>query len=369
MTLSGSGGGPPERSVLPRAALLLVGLLVALALLVARQSDDSGPPSGSSATAGSAPSGGSCAASAALAPPCGAWWGAYVPPGPNGLAASVTAFEQRIGRRLDLVYTYHDMGTGTDGQLMDADEQSLGRTRLLMLSWESEVWGGSGSGGSTADRPLGWQRIASGAYDATVIDPQAARIKAYGKPVLLAFDQEMDDRTPADGSPADYVAAYRHLHDRFQQLGVTNVRWVWTVTGYLPRAAQMAASYPGDAYVDWIGYDQYNYYLCKSVPTWQSFADTQLPSYIWLRQHISATKPLLIAEYGTAADPSQPQRQQQWYEQVPQVVRQQLPGVRAVVQWDSSVPGPDCDLSVDSPAASAGYAAAGRDPYFHQPLP
>lgn len=344
---------PPPRALLqsPRVLAGVIALLLLLSLLLAQTLRDG--------------KGSSCAASRLLVPPCGAWWGAYVPPGAQGEAAAVRSFEQRIGRRLDLVYTYHDMGTGTDGQLLTADEQSLGASRMLMLSWESDVWDDTGQ---TPNRHLGWAKIAAGDYDATVVDPQAERIKAYGRPVLLAFDQEMDARTPADGTPAQFVAAYRHLHDRFRQLGVTNVIWVWTVTGYLPHQALMKALYPGDSYVDWIGYDQYNYYRCKSVPTWESFAQTQLPSYTWLRTNISATKPLMLAEYGTAADPARPGAQQQWYQQVPQVVRQQLPGVRAVVQWDSSVPGADCDLSLDRAPALAGFTAAGQDPYFHQPL-
>lgn len=342
---------PPARVLVPGGiALVLLALLVTLLTF--------GRIPG---TGGKSP----CAASPLLAPPCGAWWGAYVPSGPGGEVASVEDLEKKIGRRLDLVYTYHDMGPGEDGQLLTPDERTLGRSRLLMLSWESDVWSPAGS--NAPDRHLGWQKIASGAYDASVIDPQAERLKAYGKPVLLAFDQEMDTRTPADGTPADYVAAYRHIHDRFQQLGVTDVVWVWTVTGYLPHASVMAASYPGDAYVDWIGYDQYNYFRCKDIPEWQTFAQTQVPSYTWLREHISATKPLMLAEFGTAADPAHPDAQRQWYAQVPQVVQQQLPGVRAVVQWDSSVPGPGCDLSLDQAPALAGYARAGRAPYFHQP--
>ncbi|QMU78558.1 hypothetical protein GXW83_25470 [Streptacidiphilus sp. PB12-B1b] len=308
-----------------------------------------------------------CAADALLVPPCGAWWGAYVPTGPDGLVASVDSLEQRTGRRLDLVYTYHDMGGGTDGQLLDPAEQQLGRDHLLMLSWESDVW--SDDDGGSASTPLGWAKIAAGDYDATVIDPQAERVKAYGRTVLIALDQEMDSRTPADGSPADFVAAYRHVVDRFRQLGADNVRWVWTITGYMAHTRLFSAMYPGDGYVDWIGYDQYNYYGCKRDPHWLSFAQAELPAYTWLRAHISATKPLMLAEYSTAVDAADPAAQQQWYQQVPGVLQRQLPGVKAVVQWDSSVPGPDCDLSLDTPPALAGFAEAGRSSYLRQPLP
>lgn len=342
------------------AALLGVALVVLVVLFAPHGHGAADRPGEPTVAAG-------CAATPLLAPPCGAWWGAYVPPGPRGLAASVAAFEKRSGRRLDLVYAYHDMGSGDDGRLLTPDEQSLGRDHLLMLSWESDVWGGSDHG--TASRPLGWSRIAAGDYDASIIDPAAERIKAYGKPLFLTIDQEMDLRTPANGTPAQYVAAYRHLHDRFRLLGVTNVVWVWTVTGYLPDAALMTASYPGDDYTDWIAYDQYNYFACKQNTDWLSFAQTQVPTYTWMRQHISTTKPLMLAEYGTAVDPAHPQAQRAWYQQVPQVVRQQLPGVRAIMQWDSSVPGPDCDLSVGPAPAMAGFAESGTDPYFNQPLP
>ena len=313
-----------------------------------------------------APASSGCAPGPSLVPPCGAWWGAYVPTGADGLVASVTALERQLGRPLDLVYTYHDMGTGTDGQLLDPAEQQLSENHLLMLSWESDVWSDTAAGGST---PLGWAKIAAGDYDASVIDPQAERVKAYGRTVLIALDQEMDSRTPTDGSPAQFVAAYRHVVDRFRQLGVTNVRWVWTVTGYLPHAKLFSEMYPGDSYVDWIAFDQYNYFGCKGNPDWLSFAQTELPTYTWIRAHISATKPLMLAEFSTAVDRADPAAQQQWYQQVPQVLERQLPGVKAVVQWDSSVPGPDCDLSLDTGPALRGFTAAGRSPYLNQPLP
>src|SRR5690606_40652045 len=55
---------------------------------------------------------------------------------------------------------------------------------------------------------LTWKQIASGQLDDTVIDVQARRVKEYGertgKKVFLSFDLEMDTRTPANGTPAEY---------------------------------------------------------------------------------------------------------------------------------------------------------------------
>ncbi|MFE5940345.1 glycosyl hydrolase [Streptomyces sp. NPDC056470] len=313
---------------------------------------------------------GRCAPDAKLVTPCGAWWGAYVPYDKNSsLTEPVYALEKKIGRRLDLVYTYHDMsGTPVDGELLTADERELGRDRLLMLAWESTVWKEKHHA-NWSENQLGWKNIASGMYDESIIDPQAKRIKAYGKRVFFSFDQETDFRIKEGaGTPAEYVAAYRHLRDRFEKLGVTNVVWVWTVSGYLGHKDTMKALYPGDAYVDWIGMDQYNYYLCHKSPNWLDFEASQRPSYEWLRANVSANKPVMLSEFSTAPDPKRPERQREWYAEIPEVAPK-LPKVRAYVHWNRPVPGPNCDLTVDSGPALEGYRRAGSAPYFNQPVP
>ncbi|WP_406861290.1 glycosyl hydrolase [Streptomyces sp. HUAS MG47] len=311
-----------------------------------------------------------CAPDEHLVPRCGAWWGAYVPYDANGsLTAPVYAFEKKLGRRLDLVYTYHDMsGKPLDGELLTPDERELGRDRLLMLAWESTVWKEPHHANWT-ETQLGWKNIASGKYDETLVDPQARRLKAYGKRVFFSFDQETDFRIKEGaGTPEEYVAAYRHIHDRFRELGVTNVVWVWTVSGYLGHADAMKRLYPGDAYVDWIGMDQYNYYLCHKSPNWLDFEQSQRPSYEWLRREISSRKPLMAAEFATAPDPARPERHRDWYAKIPQAAPE-LPSLRALVHWNRPVPGPGCDLTVNAGPGLEGYREAGKADYFHQPVP
>ncbi|MFF9341085.1 glycoside hydrolase family 26 protein [Streptomyces sp. NPDC014773] len=311
-----------------------------------------------------------CAPDARLVAPCGAWWGAYIPYDRDGsLTRPVHAFERKTGRRLDLVYTYHDMsGNALDGTLLTEEERELGRDRLLMLAWESTVWKEPHHAGWT-ETQLGWRNIASGRYDAEIIDPQIRRVKAYGKKVFLSFDQEVDARIKEGaGTPAEYVAAYRHLHDRFRRLGADNVVWVWTVSGYLGMAEEMKRLYPGDRYVDWIGMDQYNYYRCHGTDTWRDFDASQRPTYDWLRENVSDRKPIMLAEFATAPDPENPERQRDWYARIPEVAPT-LPEAKAYVHWNRPVPGPGCDLTVDSGAGLDGYRTAGRAPYFNQPLP
>ncbi|MGC5343815.1 hypothetical protein [Streptomyces sp. DT171] len=299
---------------------------------------------------------------APLMPRCGAWFGAYVRHDRADLQEKVLAYEARIGRRLDIVYTYHDMSLGSpEGELLTEQEREVGADRMLLLSWESKWWGGA-----PAQQP-GWREIAAGALDTAVIDVQARRIGAYRKPVFLSFDLEMDTRTPAAGTPADYVAAYRHIHDRFRALGVTNVVWTWIITGYPGHDALFPRLYPGDAYVDWIGYNQYNYYRCHQAP-WRSFEETQSAPHDWIRSHLSARKPLMLSEFGTADDPSRPRAQARWYARVPSVLKR-LDGVYAALQWNGRDPGPGCDLSLARDASWEALREAVADPYLNQPPP
>ncbi|WP_130440936.1 glycoside hydrolase family 26 protein [Streptomyces sp. BK239] len=364
-----------------------VALLAGLGLWVGRPdySGGSGVSGGSGGSGGLGGSGGDlpanaasgalptgdCAPSGTLVPPCGAWWGAYVPYAENGsLEDAVLGFEKRIGRRLDLVYNYHDMSGGElDGQLLTSDEQQLGRDRLLMLAWESTVWTEPHHENWT-ETQLGWKNIASGKYDEEILDPQIRRIKAYGKRVFLSFDQETDARVKEGaGTPEEFVAAYRHLHERFRALGADNVVWVWTVSGYLGSADDMKALYPGDEYVDWIAMDQYNYYACHDTTDWKDFLDSQRPGYTWLRENVSDAKPVMLAEFATAPDADDPPRQRDWYTAIPAAVKK-LPEVRALVHWNRPASEkPECDLTVNEGPGLEGYHEAGRNGYFHQPLP
>jgi Glycosyl hydrolase family 26 len=91
-------------------------------------------------------------------------------------------------------------------------------------------------------------------------------------------------------TPADYVAAYRHIHDLFLGEGVTNVIWVWSPAA-LDTAVQsdLAGLYPGDAYVDWVGLSAYfdqqsDTYASTVAPTMRRF------------DQVAPAKPIYVAE-------------------------------------------------------------------------
>jgi beta-mannanase len=118
----------------------------------------------------------------------------------------------------------------------------------------------------TWNLPLVAGQVTDGSHDA-YITAQANEVKAFGKPVFIRLDWEMNaywypnwNLSPV--TPAEYVASWRHVVDLFNQAGVTNAAFVWcpnvgdyfSTTGARTRTS---AWYPGDDVVDWVGLDAY----------------------------------------------------------------------------------------------------------------
>src|SRR5262249_43903877 len=61
---------------------------------------------------------------------------------------------------------------------------------------------------------------------------QAQQIKSFHATVYVVFNHEPEAKASRGmGSPADFVAAWRHLVSTYRAAGVRNARYVWTMTG------------------------------------------------------------------------------------------------------------------------------------------
>jgi cellulose synthase (UDP-forming) len=146
-------------------------------------------------------------------------------------------------------------------------------------------------------------RIAAGKDDAYV-RAFALRLRKYGRPVLLRFAQEMNGgwypwgtgRPTQFNTPAEFVAAWRHLHDVFAAVGATNVRWVWSP---VESHRSTAALYPGDRYVDVLGVSGFNGGASLRWGGWQSFGRLFDGTLTRLHQ-LAPTKPIQISETASA---------------------------------------------------------------------
>jgi len=145
--------------------------------------------------------------------------------------------------------------------------------------------------------------IASGRYD-SYLTSYAEAVRSYRGPVILGFGHEMNGSWYSWGyrhtSPADFVAAWRHIVTLFRGLGARNVTWMWTVNVmHAGRSiAQPAPWWPGSKYVTWVGLDGYYY-----QPSWK-FVSLFGPTIAAIREFTHA--PMLIAETSAAPTTNQP---------------------------------------------------------------
>jgi beta-mannanase len=117
--------------------------------------------------------------------------------------------------------------------------------------------------------------IIDGSWD-NLLNTWAAAIAAWGRPMLLRFAHEMNGNWYpwAEGvngnSAGQYVQAWRHVHDLFVSDGASNVKWVWSPNVDYPGSTSLPELYPGNAYVDYVGIDGYNWGTSRPGSVWQT---------------------------------------------------------------------------------------------------
>jgi hypothetical protein len=211
----------------------------------------------------------------------------------------------------------------------------------------------------------------SGKQDAVVI-AEAQKAKALGVQVLMRWGHEMNGNwypwsgtnnggaaAGATGGPAKYVAAYQHVHDLFVSQGATNVVWIWCIN-----VADVPAEtwnhwtnyYPGDAYVDWVGLDAYNWGSSSSCCVWQSFTDLVVAPY----QDYVGKKPMMLPETASAEVGGD---KAAWINDMHQALKTDFTAIHGVVWFDINK---ETDWRIaSSPSALAAYKAMALDPYFN----
>jgi hypothetical protein len=277
-------------------------------------------------------------------------WGAYRPPvkARPYWKQHYAQFEHRIGRRFDIVKNYEGWAKGD--VFPSKREAVLARhgKRILYFSWNALNF--------SSRAKISFASIAKGNWDRSVIIPEAKHIKAFHQKVFIDFNHEFDAADHAGiGTPQQFAAAYRHIHDVFALMGVKNVIWSWVSTGYKGNFRAIAAGYPGARYVDWVGWDPYNVAYCRghsglpnAYRNWSTF-------YRWAgHQPGMRHKPLLLSEYAAAAQSPQAKR---WYSSIDKALRR-LPRIKALMQFSGHATS-KCDVSLaDSSQAMAGFAQA-----------
>jgi len=279
-----------------------------------------------------------------LVPASGALFGAYAEPtGGDSSAAfegAVLSLERDIHRRLAIDNLYDKW---THKLPISIARWDLSQGRIPMISWA----------GARTDL------IARGSYDSLIL-ASARQLRALHGPVMLRWFYEMDGSAARSlvRSPADYIAAWRHMHDIFVRAGATNVSWIWCPNAlhFVGGVAQLY--YPGARYVDWICADGYNWAPKITQAPWKSFASIFSTFYRW---GIATGKPLMVGEFGVLE--RTPGAKAAWYRQTDLELRTMFPAIRAVVYFNSDHEGFDWRITTSASALEA-FRAFAADPYF-----
>lgn len=201
-------------------------------------------------------------------------------------------------------------------------------------------------------------------------------IKGYGERIFFIFNHEPEAKVSDPmGTSAEYVAAWRHIVDIFRSQGVTNARYTWVMTDYAYHLVGTNDDrnadkwYPGDAYVDQIGSDPYNWYTCRGDKnaTWRSLEGMVQAFKAFGAEH--PDKFMVLAEFGSIEDPKDPGRKGRWLQEAVDLFRR--PGYemfRALLYFDSDdqTYGP-CNWYLDSSQASVdAYRVVGSDVHFQR---
>ena len=180
-----------------------------------------------------------------------------------------------------------------------------------------------------------YKTIANGNCD-EFLHSVGKNFKSFGKSVFFRFAWEMNIdsmewavRKTGD-SNADFIAAWQRIHSIFYQENASNVLFVFSpnVGGPVP----YKDLYPGNAYVDWVALDGYNWGTTQSWSRWESFTTVFSASYNQLVK-AAPNKPVMLAEVNTTDKGG---NKPSWYTDAFSKAIYNYPKIKAVVIYNEN---------------------------------
>jgi hypothetical protein len=193
---------------------------------------------------------------------------------------NISAVEALVGKPANIQAVF----TGFDDPFPDY-VKGLCPNKTLLIFWENT--------GFSLDN------IIAGKYDSNIKSFSAGAQK-YGCPVIISLFHEMNgnwdtwDGPVGNNSAAKIISAWQHVHEL---VTAPNVKWGWAINNVsVPDTAsnQPGNYYPGDAYVDYVGVDGFNF-----NDPWTSFSGVFDSSIAFLQKY---NKPIYIFSMGTVAN-------------------------------------------------------------------
>lgn len=307
-------------------------------------------------------------------------WGIYSGAFPDfpegtylGMRARIQELELKLNKNLALITYSNDWVDGAFFPWDALDQiQGMNRTPLIRIMPRSTRTQNTG-----ADPIYSLDRFLLGHHDQTIRE-WARNARLSGSPLMVEWAPEANGRwypwnglwagggttnmygdpRLADG-PEKYRDVYRRVVNLFKMEGATNVTFVFHVDSQ-PQPQEdwnkMAGYYPGDEYVDWLGLSVFGaQYPWEYWETFSNLMEVAYPEF----SALSATKPLMISEFGVIEDEFDVNRKAKWIEDaLTSIIDDKYPRIKSVNYWHESswIPSNKNNLRIDSsPQALHAY--------------
>ncbi|MGJ5642117.1 glycosyltransferase family 2 protein [Formosa sp. S-31] len=258
--------------------------------------------------------------------------GVFSPKVDNGITTvhGINEFADVIDEKLSIASFYYAWNPDKEfvfsSKVMDSVYQM---NAVPMITWEP--WNNYEEQDLNENKHV-FDLVNEGYFDA-YLKASAIQFKSLKRPVFLRFAHEFDNPfypwfDERKQASEVFIEAWRHVYDIFKANGVQNVVWIWNPW----RAEHVAAYYPGEDVVDWIGVNILNYASDKEAAGWASFKELYDSFH---NEIIKLPKtPIIISEFGSLRGDG---NQDEWFKEAYTCLKHEFDEIKAIVYFNSDV--------------------------------
>ena len=258
----------------------------------------------------------------------------------SGLPATlegIVSLEDQLGVTLPLIQVYAAWGDKPEQRFPVQLVTSIADMGSIpLITWEP--WLTDFENANHPALPLrqardrhGLAAVARGDYD-FYVDAWASEARRFGRVLFIRLAHEMNDPYrypwgPQNNTKEEFIAAWRHVIERFRAAGANNVLWVWS-----PHLAYQywETYFPGGDVVDWVATGALNFGTVAHWSQWWTFRELFGTKYDGLARF---EKPIMLAEFGSLAVGG---NRTEWYTSAISDLATRYPAVKALLFFNAS---------------------------------
>lgn len=263
----------------------------------------------------------------------GVWVGGFWDNGTKTLNISkATDFEEAIDTKMAITNIYSEWAYLPNEDLVNNLNDISANGWTPMISANPYFFEGCPDTGMSL-----YKTIADGDCD-EFLKAAAVNLRSFEKPIFFRFAWEMNlpdmywsvQRLNSD--PKDFVAAWQHMHTIFKDNNADNVLWVLSFNTSHPKTTPYKQLFPGDAYIDWVAIDGYNWGNSHSWSGWASFSGVFTNSYKELTA--LTKKPVMLSEVNSA--PTGGDKAAWLHDMLSEQIPRHFPQIRAIIFFNEN---------------------------------